>query len=59
MEDTNKDPGTIISSDENGILIQTKEGVILIKEITLEGGKRSTIDKLLDRNLFIENDEFK
>ncbi len=41
----NKEPGTILNIDDNGLLIKTKDGSILIKEITIEGKKKKKVSK--------------
>jgi len=42
-----KPAGTIISADKSGIIVQTGNGKLLIKELQLEGKKRMTADAFL------------
>ena len=58
MENVSKEPGTIIELDSKGIIIQAKEGVIKIVEVTFEGEQRSGIDKIINKNLILKSEKF-
>ncbi len=53
---TKGDYGTIILVDDNGLLVDTANGAILINELTIEGSKRQKITSK-DKHLF-ENKKF-
>lgn len=42
-----EEPGTIVSADKNGIRVACREGVLLLKEVQLEGKKRMETDAFL------------
>ena len=45
--DSQKEPGTILQADKRGILVQTGCGLLLLKEVQLEGKKRMAADAFL------------
>lgn len=45
-----ENPGEIIRADKNGILVNTKNGGILIKELQKVGGKRLSVSNFLNGN---------
>lgn len=47
VTDSNKAPGTVISSDPSGIAVKCGEGVLIIKEIQMPGKKRTTVKDFL------------
>ncbi len=59
IDSATSEPGTITNISEKGIFIQTKEGVINVTEVTIEGSSRNTIDNLINSNIFIKHDKFK
>ncbi len=42
---SDKEAGTVVNFDKNGLLVQTGDKVINIQEVQLPGGKRMSIDK--------------
>ena len=55
---TGNKPGTIIDLNKNGALVQTKQGIINIIEITLDGKKRNSVGNLINSSYFKINDIF-
>ena len=49
-ETSDKEPGTIISVDKEGIKVSTKDNVILIKEIQMPGKKRVLVEEYIKGN---------
>ena len=49
-ENSNKEPGTIISVDKNGIKVSTLDGILLIKKIQFPNGKPLTIEQYINGN---------
>ena len=49
-ENSNKEPGTIINVDKNGIKVSTLEGILLIKKIQFPNGKPLTIEQYINGN---------
>ena len=49
-ENSNKEPGTIISVDKNGLKVSTLDGVLLIKKIQFPNGKPLTIEQYINGN---------
>lgn len=49
-EKSNKEPGTIISADKNGIKVSTLDGILLIKKIQFPNGKPLTIEQYINGN---------
>ncbi len=43
-------PGIITYIGKEGITVQTKQGKIVIKELTLEGSKRNTVENIINGN---------
>ncbi len=56
--DDNDIPGTVQKSDENGILVSTGGGALLIREVQLEGRKRQSVDSFLRGYTIKEGDVF-
>lgn len=55
-ETSDKDPGTILKVDKDGIRVSTKDNVLLIKEIQMPGKKRVLVEEYIKGNS-IENNE--
>ena len=52
MADSDVEPGTIMSADQNGIRVKCGKGVLMIKELQLPGKKRTTVrDYLLGHKI--------
>ena len=49
-ETSDKEPGTIISVDKEGIKVSTKDNIILIKEIQMPGKKRVLVEEYIKGN---------
>ena len=49
-ENSNKEPGSIISVDKNGIKVSTLDGILLIKKIQFPNGKPLTIEQYINGN---------
>lgn len=49
-KNSDKDPGTIISVDKEGINISTSEGIVQIKEIQMAGKKRMEVPEYIKGN---------
>lgn len=49
-KNSNKDPGTIISVDKEGINVSTSEGILQIKEIQMAGKKRMEVPEYIKGN---------
>ena len=49
-ESSNKEPGTIIGVDKNGIKVSTLDGILLIKKIQFPNGKPLTIEQYINGN---------
>ncbi|MGY5266105.1 methionyl-tRNA formyltransferase [Clostridium thiosulfatireducens] len=49
-KNSNKDPGTIISIDKEGINVSTSEGILQIKEIQMAGKKRMEVPEYIKGN---------
>ena len=47
-EDSNKEPGTIISVNKTGIKVSCKEGVLLVKKVQFPNGKPLTIEQYIN-----------
>jgi len=47
---TNKMPGTVLKIDKNGIQVATINGIILIKEIQMQGKKRMSVEDFIKGN---------
>lgn len=45
--DRTGNPGEILKADKTGIYVQTGQGVLVLKEVQLEGKKRMTVDAFL------------
>lgn len=45
---SNKEPGTIINIDKNGILVSTKDYNIYLTEVKIEGGKRCFVKDIIN-----------
>ena len=59
IKNTDFEPGTIIKADQNnGILVQTDEGVISIKKLQLPGGKRMDVQDFLNGHQIEEKKKF-
>ena len=54
-ENTNKEPGTIISVSKEGIKVATLDGVLLIKKIQFPNGKPLTIEQYINGNDIKQN----
>lgn len=49
-KNSDKDPGTIISVDKEGINVSTSEGIVQIKEIQISGKKRMEVPEYIKGN---------
>ena len=47
-EDSNKEPGTIISVNKTGMKVSCKEGVLLVKKVQFPNGKPLTIEQYIN-----------
>ena len=47
-EDSNKEPGTIISVNKTGMKVSCKEGVLLVKKVHFPNGKPLTIEQYIN-----------
>ena len=54
-ETSDKEPGTIISVDKEGIKVSTKDNIILIKEIQMPGKKRVLVEEYIKGNSIESN----
>lgn len=50
MEDVNKEPGTIIDADKNGIKVSTGSKVLLIKKVQFPSGKPLSVQEYIKGN---------
>ena len=49
-EDSNKEPGTILSVSKEGIKVSTLEDVLLIEKIQFPNGKPLTVEQYINGN---------
>lgn len=49
-ETSNKEPGTIVKVDKDGIRVSTKDNVVLVKEIQMPGKKRVPVSEFIKGN---------
>ena len=49
-ETSDKEPGTILKVDKDGIRISTKDNVVLVKEIQMPGKKRVLVSEYIKGN---------
>lgn len=49
-ENSDKEPGTILEVDKDGMKVSTKDGVILVKEIQMPGKKRVLVSEYIKGN---------
>lgn len=49
-ENSNKEPGTIISASKEGMKVATGEGILLVKKIQFPNGKPLTIEQYMNGN---------
>ena len=54
-ENSDKNPGTVINVDKEGIKVSTKDNVILIKEIQMPGKKRVLVSEYIKGNSISTN----
>ena len=47
-EDSNKEPGTILSANKSGMRVSCKEGVLLVKKVQFPNGKPLTIEQYIN-----------
>ena len=53
-EDTEKEPGTILKVDEDGIRVATNDGVILIETVQFPGKKAIVVKEYIKGNTIKE-----
>ena len=55
LEKTQKQPGTVIKVNTEGVFVCTTDGIVVIKEIQVPGKKRMTVKEFLLGNTLQEN----